>query len=117
MSEHMAGISPAPPDLSVTRPPKPRFKRFARIGLIILTVLWILLLIPAVLFALMSPFAFDSGTSPEAYRVFYMMIAFPFVLVGSLIFGWVLYAVRLHLPGFLVALLPVVIFLLFAFLS
>lgn len=102
-----------PPNPALPQPP--RYKRFAKIGLIVLTVLWGLLLIPAVLFALMSPFAFDSGTSSEAYRVFYMMIAFPFVLVGSLIFGWVLYAVRLYLPGFLAALLPVVSFLIYAF--
>lgn len=96
-------------------PPPPRNRRLAKIGLLILTVLWGLLLIPAILFAEMSPFAFDSGTTPEAYRVFYLMISFPFVLVGSLIFGWVLYAIRLYLPGFLTALLPVVIFLVYAF--
>ncbi len=112
MNETTTDILPPP---AAALPVPPRHKRFAKIGLIVLTVLWGLLLIPAVLFALMSPFAFDSGTSPEAYRVFYMMIAFPFVLVGSLIFGWVLYAVRLYLPGFLAALLPVVIFFIYAF--
>lgn len=114
MNEPMTEIL-APPAAAL--PPPPRYQRFAKIGLIVLTVLWGLLLMPAVLFALMSPFAFDSGTTREAYRVFYLMISFPFVLVGSLIFGWVLYAVRLHLPGFLVALLPVVIFLAYAFIT
>lgn len=108
-------IDVLPPQAAL--PPQPRHKRFAKIGLIILTVLWGLLLIPAVLFALMSPFAFDSGTTPEAWRVFYLMISFPFVLVGSVIFGWVLYAVRLYLPAFLAALLPVIIFIVYAFVT
>lgn len=114
MNDPITDALPAP---AIDLPPQPRYKRFAKIGLIILTVLWGLLLIPAVLFALMSPFAFDSGTTPEAWRVFYLMISFPFVLAGSIIFGWVLYAIRLYLPAFLAALLPVIIFIVYAFVT
>jgi len=112
MNEPTPNALPTP---AVAFPPQPRHKCLARLGLIVLMVLWGLLLIPAVLFALMSPFAFDSGTTPEAWRVFYLMISFPFVLVGSIIFGWVLYAIRLYLPALLAALLPVIIFLGYAF--
>lgn len=90
-----------------------RGRRRTRIALIVITVLWVLALLPAGAFALMSPFAFDSGTSDAAWRVFVGLIAMPFVLVFSTIIAWILFALKKHRASILAALLPVVYFVVF----
>ncbi len=90
-----------------------RTRRRTRIALIVSTLLWILALLPAGAFALMSPFAFDSGTSDAAWRVFIGLIGMPFVLVLSTVIAWVMYALKWHAAAIVAALLPVVYFVVF----
>jgi hypothetical protein len=82
------------------------FRRVSKIILIILTILWAVLLIPAVMFALLSPFAFDSGATPAAFQVFYMLISFPFVLLIAPVIAWILYWLKLHTLAVIVACIP-----------
>src|SRR3989304_5444451 len=93
--------------LSTTlQPVSSRTRRVIKITLIVLTILWVLLLIPAGMFALLSPFAFDNGVTDEAFQVFYILISFPFVLLFSPIIAWILYRLKLDLPAVIIALLP-----------
>ena len=85
------------------RAPRPRSMK---IFMIIMTILWLLALLPAGAFALMSPFAFDQGTSDAAWRVFVGLIGAPFALLLSLLVAWVLFAARLYKAAVVVMLFP-----------
>lgn len=93
-----------------------RRRKVARIILIALTILWIILLAPALMFALLSPFAFDSGATAAAYRVFYLLISFPFVLFFSPILAWILYWLKRYLLAGIAALIPALYFVYAVFL-
>jgi asparagine N-glycosylation enzyme membrane subunit Stt3 len=95
-----------PDSLIALRPTDSQTRRVVQISLIVLTVLWIVLLIPALMFALLSPFAFDSGATEEAYRVFYTLISFPFVLSLSPMLAWMLYHFKRYILAALVVLAP-----------
>ena len=96
--------------------PAPR-PRWAKITMLVMTIAWLLALVPAGLFALMSPFAFDQGASPQATRVAVGLIGGPFALIGSLLLAWLLFAARLIKPAVIAMLLPLVYFVVFLLVS
>jgi hypothetical protein len=99
---------PAPePTPAPAAPPRP-LKRPALITLIVFSILYLLLLVPAAMFAMLSPFAFDSGTSPEAWQVFIFLVSTPFVLLGGLILPWIFYILKWYLAAIITAALPLV---------
>lgn len=100
-----APIPDTQPTPTPTTPAKP-LKRPALIILIIFTILYLLLLVPAALFAMLSPFAFDSGTSSQAWQVFIFLVSTPFVLLGGLILPWIFYVLKWYLPAMITAALP-----------
>lgn len=94
----------------------PRPKR-AKIAMIIMTIVWLLALVPASLFALMFPFAFDQGTSPQAWTVAIGLLGGPFAIIGSLLLAWLLFAARLIKAAIVVMFLPLVYFVVFLLVS
>ena len=88
-----------------------------KIYMIVMTVIWLLALLPAGMFALMSPFAFDQGPSPQATRIALGLIGGPFALVGSLLLGWLLFAARWMKAAVVAMLLPILYFVVFLIVS
>ena len=101
---------------TIVQPKGSRRRKISKIILIVLTILWAVLLIPALMFALMSPFAFDSGATEEAFRVFYLLISFPFVLLFSTIIGWILYWFKRYILAVVFAMIPGLYFIYAVFL-
>jgi sterol desaturase/sphingolipid hydroxylase (fatty acid hydroxylase superfamily) len=86
--------------------------------LTIASVVWIVSLAPAAAALLMSPMAFDSGESPEAWAMIWILLSYPVSVLVSLAGSWWAYARRRHRGALLFALLPLVpvaaLFVLFA---
>lgn len=95
--------------------PKRRKQRFTLIVLIIFTVIYLLLLVPAGLLAMMFPFAFDSGATTEAYTVAILLLTFPIALILAPIIAWILYKFKQYIAALVFILLPLVYFLLAVF--
>jgi hypothetical protein len=85
--------------------------------MIIMTIAWVLALLPAGGFALMFPFAFDQGVSPQAVRVAVGLVLGPFVILGTLALGWLLFAARRIKPAVIAMFLPVLYFVIFLLVS
>jgi hypothetical protein len=100
-----------------TRQKQAHRQRRTRTVLIVLTVTWVLALFPAGAFALMSPFAFDSGTSEGAWRVFIGLIGMPVVLVLSTLIAWVLFGLKKYTAAIVLVLAPLVYFVAFLFIA
>lgn len=105
-------------EMTATEKPRPAPRpKWAKIAMIIMTIIWLLALVPAGMFALMSPFAFDQGVSPQATRVAVGLIGGPFALVGALLLAWLLFAARLIKPAVIAMFLPLVYFAVFLIVS
>ena len=96
--------------------PAPRPKS-AKVFMIIMTIVWLLALVPAGLFALMFPFAFDQGVSPQATRVAVGLVGGPFALIGALLLAWLLFAARRIRLAMIAMFLPLVYFVVFFIVS
>ena len=92
------------------RPPRPKS---AKAFMVIMTIVWLLALVPAGMFAMMFPFAFDQGPSEQATRIALGLIGGPFVLIGTLLLAWLLFAARLIKPAILAMFLPALYFVIF----
>jgi hypothetical protein len=97
-----------------TAPPRPKW---AKIIMIVMTILWLVALLPAGGFALMFPFAFDQGPSQQATIVAVGLIGGPFAIIGALLLAWLLFAARLIKLAVFAMLLPLVYFVVFLFVS
>ncbi len=65
-----------------------------RVVLIANTIIFVLALVPSFVPIMFSGMLFDDPSSAEKWYVwllFFAFVSFPFVVVGSLIAGWVLY--------------------------
>lgn len=96
------------------RAPRPKW---AKIFMIIMTIVWLLALVPAGLFAMMFPFAFDQGVSPQATTVAVGLVGGPFALIGGLLLAWLLFAARLIKLAVVAMFLPLVYFVVFLIVS
>jgi O-antigen/teichoic acid export membrane protein len=77
--------------------------------LIVLSVLGVLAIIPASLFAMFSPMAFDapgSNNDPTVWAIFIGMVSAPFVMLTSLATAWLLYWRRFRRVAVSVAAVP-----------
>jgi hypothetical protein len=102
-------------DAEQTQPaPRPKW---AKTFMIIMTIVWALALVPAGLFAMMFPFAFDQGVSPEAVRVAVGLVGGPFALLGALLLAWLLFAARRIRLAVAAMFLPLVYFVIFVIVS
>ena len=72
------------------------------------TIVYIVSLPFAVVAALMSPMAFDSGQSPAAWAYLGGALSYPLLVVAALIAAWVLYRRRRHRACLVVLLVPLV---------
>ncbi len=76
------------------------------VALILATAVYGVSLPFAVVAALFSPMAFDSGESPAAWAYLGGALSYPLLVVTALIAAWLLYARRRHRPCLLVLLVP-----------
>lgn len=76
--------------------------------LIVMTVLYLMLLIPAALAVMMTPFAFDQGPSPEAWALVTKILALPLVVIAAIVGMWMFYKLKLYWVAIAWSLLPVV---------
>lgn len=105
-------------DLTAAEKPQPAPRpKWAKIVMIVMTIIWLLALIPAGLFALMSPFAFDQGVSQQATTVAVGLVGGPFAIIGALLLAWLLFAARLIKPAVIAMLLPLVYYVIFLIVS
>lgn len=85
-----------------------RRKSRTKIYLIVVTVLYLLSLVPAALAIMMTPFAFDQGSTPEAWALVTKILVYPLVVVVTIIGAWILYRLKLFWVAIGWSLLPVV---------
>lgn len=83
-------------------------QRRTRLYLIVMTVLYVISLGPALLAATMTPFAFDQGSSPEAWALVTKILAYPVVTVMAIAGMWLFYKLKLYWVAIGWSLLPVV---------
>ena len=76
--------------------------------LVIATVVYLLTLPFAVVAALMSPMAFDSGQSPAAWAYLGGALSYPVLVVATLLAAWLLYRRRRYRACLSVLLVPLV---------
>lgn len=88
-------------------------KSRTKIYLIVVTVLYLLSLAPAALAVMMTPFAFDQGSSPEAWALVTKILAYPLVVVVSVAGSWIFYRLSWFWVAIAWSLLPVLNILLF----
>ena len=99
---------------AITDKPQPASRpKWAKVFMIVMTIVWLLALVPAGLFALMFPFAFDQGVSPQATTVAVGLVGGPFVLIGALLLAWLLFAARLSKAAVAAMFLPLVYYVIF----
>jgi hypothetical protein len=82
--------------------------------LIVLSVLGVLAIIPASLFAMFSPMAFDapgSNEDPRVWAIFIGMSSAPFVMLASLAAAWLLYWRRFRRVAVFLAAVPTLVVL------
>ena len=70
------------------------------------TVVYVVSLPFAILAAMMSPMAFDSGESPAAWALLGAALGYPFLAVATVIVAWVFYARGRYRAALLVLLVP-----------
>jgi hypothetical protein len=99
------------------KPQRAARPKWAKIFMIVMTIIWLLVLVPAGLFAMMFPFAFDQGTSPQAWTVAIGLVGGPFAIIGSLLLAWLLFAARFIKAAAVVMFLPLVYFVVFLIVS
>ncbi|MEZ4768040.1 MAG: hypothetical protein R2844_06380 [Caldilineales bacterium] len=73
-----------------------------------MTVLYLLLLVPAALAVMMTPFAFDQGSTPEAWALVTKILALPLVVIATVVGMWVFYKLKLYWVAIVWSWLPVV---------
>jgi hypothetical protein len=81
-------------------------RRRCLIALIVTTAVFVLSLIPAGLFAMMSPMAFDSGASAQAWMIVLPIWLYPFAVLVSLAGSWIAFAARRYRFALIWSLLP-----------
>jgi hypothetical protein len=91
--------------IAVPAPSPPR-RRGTLVFLIVATIVFGLSLLPAAMFVLVSPMAFDSGESKEAWTFVLAVWAYPVLVLVGLIAAWIFYAVRLYRTAVVFSLLP-----------
>ena len=69
-----------------------RTRRRALIALTLISAVFLLSLFPAALFVMMSPMAFDSGASPQAWMIVIPIWFYPFAVLVSLVGSWIAFA-------------------------
>jgi len=76
------------------------------VALVVATCVYALRLPLAVLAALVSPMAFDSGDSPAAWVYLGLALSYPVLVIAALIAAWLLYRRRRYRASLVVLLLP-----------
>lgn len=76
--------------------------------LVAATIVYVSSLPFAVVAALFSPMAFDSGASPAAWAYLGGALSYPLLVVAALITAWLLYRRRRHRACLVVLLVPLV---------
>ena len=94
-------------ELSLSTPGSPR-KRRTKIYLIVMTVLYLLSLAPAALAVMMTPFAFDQGSTPEAWALVTKILVYPLVVIVTIAGAWIFYKLSLFWVAIAWSLLPIV---------
>jgi len=79
-----------------------------KIATIILNVLLLIGLIPSILAAMTSPMIFDAGQSNHLWRVFWVAVALPVVIVICQVISWVAFYRDNYSFAFKISLIPVV---------
>jgi hypothetical protein len=87
-------------------PAPARRSRGVLIYLIVATIVFGLSLLPAAMAAMMSPMAFDSGESPEAWTLVLLVWSYPVLVLVGLLVAWILYASRAYRTAIAFSLLP-----------
>ncbi len=87
---------------------KSRRKARTRIYLIVVTVLYLLSLAPAALAVMMTPFAFDQGSTPEAWALVTRILAYPLVVIITLVGSWIFYRLSWFWVAIVWSLLPII---------
>jgi hypothetical protein len=83
---------------------------------LIANIIMLLILIPAALGAIMSPFVFDSGASKRTWLIFGTLVALPILIILSQVVSWVAYVRHNYDFAFKVSLVPVLDILMIIFL-
>lgn len=83
---------------------------------LIANITMLVILIPAALGAIMSPFVFDSGTSNRTWWIFGTLVALPVLIVLSQIISWIAFIRHNYDFAFKVSLVPVLDILVLIFL-
>ena len=85
-----------------------RRKKGTKIYLIAVTVLYLLSLAPAALAVMMTPFAFDQGSTPEAWALVTKILAYPLVVIISVVGSWIFYRLSWFWVAIAWSLLPII---------
>lgn len=85
-----------------------RRKRRTKIYLIVMTILYLLSLVPAAMAITLTPFAFDEGATPEAWALVTKILVYPLVVIVSIVGFWILYRLSWFWVAIAWSLLPVV---------
>ncbi len=83
-----------------------RRKRTCLIALILITAVFVLSLVPAALFVMMSPMAFDSGTSTDAWMIVISIWLYPLAVLLSVSGSWIAFAAKRYRFALIWSLLP-----------
>ena len=83
-------------------------KSRTKIYLIVMMVLYLLSLAPAALAVMMTPFAFDQGSTPEAWALVTKILAYPLVVIITLVGSWIFYRLGWFWVAIAWSLLPIV---------
>ena len=95
-----------------------RARRRTLVALLLITSLFLLSLIPAAFFVMMSPMAFDSGASKESWMIVLPIWCYPPAVLLSVAGSWIAFAAKRYRFALIWSLLPLlnVVFLAAVFL-
>jgi hypothetical protein len=83
-----------------------RAPRGMLIALILITTVFLLSLLPAAMFVMMSPMAFDAGASKEAWMIVIPIWLYPFSVLVSVVGSWIAFAAKRYRFALIWSLLP-----------
>ena len=90
----------------VQRVPEKR-RGTTRVLLIVVTVLYVLSLLPAGMLVITSPMIFDAGESPKLWTIFGLVVGYPVLVLLTLVVAWVLFVKKKYRAALIVSLLPI----------
>lgn len=95
--------TPVPPPVPSQSHP---LQRSTRITLIVLSVIYLILFLPAAVFAFFTSFAFEGGATPDPLLLYLCFLSPPFVILLGTIAAWLLYRFKAYRAALVVGFIP-----------